>query len=339
MVEWKKVEAALFASGKYMSEDQLAEMSGLSKKKVNEALNEIKKHYDKSDTSLGLFNEGDEWKLNVKEEYNSVVRNVISEAEMPKHIMETLAIIAYKSPVLQSEIKKMRGIASYDHIKILMDKGFITREKYGRSFKIKITDKFNEYFDLDDEKLAEMFKDIKKPDPEKIGNLEVYNSKEENNGDDLFDQQILDRMKKIETSAEDNENNHKFLNEMEEKIRSAKGRIDEAEEEMSQYRRTESKNGEESNSTQNPDEERKPVDKKNIFGDQHDEYEENDADDSEEESDDETDIEKTSDKTRIDKRSTQTTDMQNADEPESESDKILRKVSKEVKDLTEKTDE
>jgi len=322
MVEWKKVEAALFASGKYMSEEQLAEMSGLSKKKVKEALKEIKKHYDKSDTSLGLFNEGDEWKLNVKEDYNSIVRNVISEAEMPKHIMETLAVIAYKSPVLQSEIKKMRGLGSYDHIRALLDKGFITREKHGRTFKIKISEKFNEYFDLDDERIAEMFKGIKKPDPDKLGALDVYDSKKDNNnGDEIFDQQVIDRMKKIETTDEDHENNHKFLNEMDEKIDSAKTRIDEAEEEMSQYKRTEPEDGEENsdqapeNSLQDPELDIEPTN-------------EDESTESKQESEDSTQS--------AEEPSTNSQSTDESSEDESESDKILREVSEEVKELTKK---
>jgi hypothetical protein len=59
-----------------------------------------------------------------------------------------LAIIAWKSPVVQSEIVRIRSTKAYDHIEELLTKGFIMREKSGRSYLIKLTPKFFEYFDI-----------------------------------------------------------------------------------------------------------------------------------------------------------------------------------------------
>ena len=61
---------------------------------------------------------------------------------------KTLALIAYKNPVLQSEIIKMRGNGAYDHIKALKEQEFITSERQGRTRVLKLTSKFFDYFDL-----------------------------------------------------------------------------------------------------------------------------------------------------------------------------------------------
>lgn len=236
MSEWKKLEALLFASGKYLTEEQLITLSGIPKNKIKKTLSELTKIYEERDTSLAIYNEGDAWKLNVKEEYTDVIREVVSDAEMPRAVMETLAIIAYKNPVLQSEIKDIRGTSVYDHIPLLEAKGFITRDKHGRSYKIKLTNKFHEYFDIDGEmKLAELFKDIKKPEaPTKIGTLDVYTATE---NDDKFNAQILERMKKLEKTDEDHKNETNFLSEFEEKFEKTKKNIDESEQDIETFRK------------------------------------------------------------------------------------------------------
>jgi DNA-binding MarR family transcriptional regulator len=71
--------------------------------------------------------------------------------------METLAVVAYKAPVLQSKVVKIRTNKAYDHLAQLENSGFITREKSGRSKLIKLTSKFFEYFDIDPSKLKQKF--------------------------------------------------------------------------------------------------------------------------------------------------------------------------------------
>ena len=64
--------------------------------------------------------------------------------------LRTLSVIALKEPIRQTALIEMRGSGAYDHIKELVDKGLIskTRDKNGRSFNLKTTPKFREYFKL-----------------------------------------------------------------------------------------------------------------------------------------------------------------------------------------------
>src|SRR3989344_1909265 len=71
--------------------------------------------------------------------------------EEEKPLMETLAVIAWRYPVVQSEVVKLRSPAAYEHMKQLEEQGFIAKEKYSRTFKVKLTKKFFEYFDLPSE--------------------------------------------------------------------------------------------------------------------------------------------------------------------------------------------
>lgn len=228
MSDWKKIEAVLFASGSYVEVITICELTDLSKKKVEKALEELKNHYDSIDSSLEIFSDGNSWKLNVKTEYSDLVQKVVSGVEMPNPIMETLALIAYKSPVMQSEIVNTRGTVAYEHISYLEQKKFITRERYGRTYKLKVTDKFHDYFDVDDSKIQSLFEDIQKPEIEEV--VEIQEETKEN-----FEDKIIDRMKK-QVPPESSEDVEKFLDDFESRLVGVKSRIDTAEEEIKELK-------------------------------------------------------------------------------------------------------
>ena len=155
-----KLEAMLFSSGRKMSIEELSRLSNAKTDDIKNALVELKTEYDDKKSSMMLINEGDSWKLSVREQFLPLVRNIVTETELSKTIMETLAVIAFKYPIKQSELIKIRTNKAYDHLKELEQMGYITRQKHGRTNLIKLTQKFFEYFDLPQEKLKEVFKDF-----------------------------------------------------------------------------------------------------------------------------------------------------------------------------------
>ncbi len=232
MEDWKKVEAVLFASGKYLSEEYISGVTELKGKALKDALKKLEEHYANADTSLKLFFEKDHWKLNIKEEYSVIVNRIIAETELPSYVMATLAVIAYKNPVLQSEVIDIRGSNAYEHIKMLEEKDFIKKERHGRTYKLKVSEKFFEYFDVKSEAdIQNVFKDVKKP--EKLGNLEVYDEEDNNNE---FSEKVLDRMKRVEKKESDDAEHKEFLEGFDERIGKVKEDIDEAEKEISEMK-------------------------------------------------------------------------------------------------------
>ena len=159
MDEFKnKIEAILFSVGKYIPIENIAKLCNEDVQKVKESLRELQVDYENNPGSLLVLNDGEMWKLTTREEYVQVVRKVVSETELSKTLLETLAVIAFKYPIKQSDLIKIRTNKAYDHLMELERDGFITRKKYGRSRLIKLTDKFFEYFDLPREKLKDRFK-------------------------------------------------------------------------------------------------------------------------------------------------------------------------------------
>ncbi len=156
-----QVEAVLFAVGKQIKEEDIARMCSSSKENVQKALKELQDDYNKRESSVMITNTENIWKMSIKEAFLPLVRNIVTETDLDVQTMETLALIAYSSPILQSDVIEKRNASAYDHIKVLMDLGFITRAKKGRTFVIKITEKFWEYFDIEKSKAHPMFDQFK----------------------------------------------------------------------------------------------------------------------------------------------------------------------------------
>ncbi|MCH8004364.1 MAG: SMC-Scp complex subunit ScpB [Nanoarchaeota archaeon] len=155
-----KLEALLFSSGRKMSVEELSRLSNAQTGDIKNSLTELKKEYDEKSSSVMLVNEGDCWKLTVREQFLPLVQKIITETELSKTVIETLAVIAFKYPIKQSDLIKIRTNKSYDHLKELEELGYISRQKHGRTNLIKLTQKFFEYFDLPERNLREKFKDF-----------------------------------------------------------------------------------------------------------------------------------------------------------------------------------
>ncbi|MFC1768932.1 SMC-Scp complex subunit ScpB [Nanoarchaeota archaeon] len=177
----KKIESLLFSSGKKMSVDDLMKLCHLSEEKTLEALQELKKDYNQRESSIKIIDEGRSWKLAVKEEFIPLVSKIVTETELPKTVLETLAVIAFRYPIKQSDLIHIRTNKAYDHLTLLEDAGYISRTKYGRTRLIKLTQKFFEYFDLPPEKLKETFEsfhDIAKAIEKKEEEIKMINEEQ-----------------------------------------------------------------------------------------------------------------------------------------------------------------
>jgi segregation and condensation protein B len=158
-----QIEALLFASGRKMTVDELkTHLTISSAAAIREAAAELQKECDERQSPIMVVQEGDSWKLTTREKYLSQVRKINPNTELTKTMMETLAVIAWKQPITQSEVITIRTNKAYDHIAELEKMGFLVKEKYGRTFMLKLTQKFYDYFDLRDAQAArEMFSHIK----------------------------------------------------------------------------------------------------------------------------------------------------------------------------------
>ncbi len=145
----KLIEAILFVAGKFLSFSELIAYSNLDSISIRESLKKIKEKYSKDDSSLELIERGDLWKLDVKQEYHWIVNKLATgSVEFTKAEQQTLAIIAYKQPIKQSVIIKIRGNKAYDHIHKFLELGLIKSKKEGHTNILTISEEFYNYFNL-----------------------------------------------------------------------------------------------------------------------------------------------------------------------------------------------
>jgi segregation and condensation protein B len=157
----RKVEAVLFAIGKDIAVEDVARLCDLQENRTKKLLDELHTEYlENKESALMLHEKGKFWKFTVKDVYLPLVTSLVQNTELDKSVMETLAVIAWRYPILQADLIKIRHNKAYDHLKMLREREFITKERTGRTYKIRLTPKFFEYFDLPSQDAKEAFKKV-----------------------------------------------------------------------------------------------------------------------------------------------------------------------------------
>lgn len=143
-----RIEAVLFTTAKALKVKEIAEILGSESDETEEALLELIMDYASRDGALEIDDE-DGYILQVKMEHMDIVEK-LCPVELKPSVLKTLTVIALKEPIRQSYLKDLRGSNAYEHVQELVQKGLISRnkDKNGRSFNLRTTQKFSEYFKL-----------------------------------------------------------------------------------------------------------------------------------------------------------------------------------------------
>ena len=144
----RKVEAALFLAGRWMSIQELVALTDVNPIILKKILGDLEDKY--KDFGIILLHHEGKWKMDVAPEYAYLVNKLATgESEFSKAEQETLAIIAYKQPIKQSVVVKIRGNKAYDHIKKFAEMGLVIKKKIGHTAELRLNDNFYDYFHLD----------------------------------------------------------------------------------------------------------------------------------------------------------------------------------------------
>ena len=143
------LEAVFFISGRFLSMQDLISLSDLKSVHIESLIQKLKKKYSKMDNALEIVEKNGLWKMDVKREYCHIVNKLASgNVEFTKAEQETLAIIAYKQPMKQSVLIKIRGNKAYDNIKKFADLNLIRKKKMGHTYELTLSDEFYDYFNI-----------------------------------------------------------------------------------------------------------------------------------------------------------------------------------------------
>lgn len=144
------IEAILYLKGKPLSIADIAELAGCDKDAVTDALIELMADYAHRDSALEVVETPSGYSLQLRSAFHELLQELVP-AELGVGALRTLAAIALKNPIAQTELIELRGSGAYQHIQELISLGFVQRRKQsdGRSYWLQVTNKFHQHFELD----------------------------------------------------------------------------------------------------------------------------------------------------------------------------------------------
>lgn len=143
----RKIEAALFLSGRFMTIPELITLTDVNPILLKKMLADLQDKY--KDSGINVIKNENTWKMDIAEDFVDMVNKLATgSSEFAKAEQETLAMIAYKQPIKQSVIVKIRGNKAYDHIKMFVDMHLVNKKRTGHTSELSLTERFYEYFHL-----------------------------------------------------------------------------------------------------------------------------------------------------------------------------------------------
>jgi segregation and condensation protein B len=145
-----KIEALLYIKGQALSLAEIAMLLQAETEIIEEALIELMSDYAHRESALEIVENNLGYSLQLKSDYCNLLQELIP-AELSKGTLRTLAAIAIKHPLLQTDLIEMRGSSAYQQVTELVELGFVRKRPQadGRSYWLEVTDKFHQYFEID----------------------------------------------------------------------------------------------------------------------------------------------------------------------------------------------
>ena len=144
-----KVEAVLYLKGRPIGLKELAELARDEPEQVLTALATLTASYAQRDSALEVVEQSGRYCLQLRPALADLVKNMLP-VNLSTATLRTLATIALKKRILQSELVDLRGSGAYDHIKELLAQDFIERRRQseGRSYWLTLSEKFHRTFSV-----------------------------------------------------------------------------------------------------------------------------------------------------------------------------------------------
>lgn len=145
--DMKKLEAVFFICGRFLNMQELVSLTDLNPIILQELIEKLQDKYDDNDSAIEIIEKNKMWKMDVRPQYHGIINKVAGgRSEFSKAEQETLGIIAFKQPIKQSVIIKIRGNKAYEHVKKFADLGLIKKKKMGHTEELSLSDDFYDYF-------------------------------------------------------------------------------------------------------------------------------------------------------------------------------------------------
>lgn len=166
--EWKAViESLLFVADTPLSLERIQVTLGeLSKKDLQRLLAELVEEYRKPERGITLVEVAEGYQFRTRPEHAEWIKRLkkTKPFSLSQPSMETLAIIAYKQPIVRQDVERIRGVDSGGVLRTLLDRKLIKilgkKDIPGKPLVYGTSKKFLEVFGLKDLSSLPTLKDI-----------------------------------------------------------------------------------------------------------------------------------------------------------------------------------
>jgi segregation and condensation protein B len=165
------LEAILFATDEPLTDSKLAGIVETTTKQVRESIDSLNAKYAAENHAFRVEQIAGGYQMLTLNTYNSWLKKMLrarSDNKLSPAAMETLAIIAYKQPIIRADVEAIRGVAVGEVVRSLMYKGLVKiagrAEILGRPMLYGTTKKFLEIFGLNSLKDLPKAEELKNPD-------------------------------------------------------------------------------------------------------------------------------------------------------------------------------
>lgn len=144
-----RLEAILYLKGSPISINEMAEIAQENVANVEQAMLILMAGYAQRETALEINEYQKKYSLQLRAGLGDLVKNMLP-VDLSTASLRTLATIALKKRILQSDLVDLRGSGAYEHIKELMAQNFIIRKRQseGRSYWLYLSEKFHRTFSV-----------------------------------------------------------------------------------------------------------------------------------------------------------------------------------------------
>ncbi|MBW8016625.1 MAG: SMC-Scp complex subunit ScpB [Planctomycetes bacterium] len=164
------VEAILFASDEPITVNRLVSIVETgSVKQMRQCVKNLNEKYQQNNLVFRIERIAGGYQMMTLDAYNHWLRKMIrvrADNKLTQAALETLAIIAYKQPIMRADVEGIRGVSSGEMIRSLMYKGLVRitgrAEVLGRPMLYGTTKKFLNVFGLNSPKDLPKLDELKK---------------------------------------------------------------------------------------------------------------------------------------------------------------------------------
>lgn len=164
------VEAILFASDEPLTAERLGKIVETGVKQIRKYVESLNEKYAANNNAFRIERIAGGYQMLTLGPYNHWLRKLLrarGDSKLSAAALETLAIIAYKQPIIRADVEAIRGVAAGEMIRGLMYKGLVKivgrAEVLGRPMLYGTTKRFLEVFGLNSLKDLPKVEELKKP--------------------------------------------------------------------------------------------------------------------------------------------------------------------------------